>query len=204
MSEILNVSHQYRCIFIHVPKAAGTSIKQALDLPGGGHWTWYYYATYHPELWREYTSFAVVRNPWDRAVSAYRHAKMKHSHWHNEKLGLHPDYELLLDKSFEECLDILLRERERLQHASWAAQATQVAAPKSQGGAVMVDRLLRHETIDHDFRELCGELGAGPFALLTINRSKRSRDYREYYNERTRKVIEQVYAADLETFGYSF
>jgi chondroitin 4-sulfotransferase 11 len=205
MSDISNVSHKLRCIFVHIPKTAGTSIKKAFDMPGPGHWPWYYYAENYPELWRQYTTFAVVRNPWDRMVSAYRFAKMKNSYWHNALVAGPPlDYELLLHKSFEECLTMVDRQREQLKGESWFRQTDWVAGPKAPGGKVMVDRVLRLENLADDFRELCEHLGFEPPPLLKINRSKRSRDYREYYNDNTRKLVERLYASDIETFGYSF
>lgn len=39
----MNISDKYRYIFLHIPKAAATSIKEALELPGSGHLPWQYY-----------------------------------------------------------------------------------------------------------------------------------------------------------------
>jgi hypothetical protein len=198
-----NASHEYRCIFIHVPKAAGTSIKRVFGMLDRGHLPWSYYALCHPELWEAYTSFTVVRNPWDRLVSAYHFARMRNSYWHNPHY-LPDDYELLSQKSFEECVTILREERERLKNLVWHTQMRWVASPKSLGGKVMVDRVLRFENIDHDFRELCRELGVSERELPRINTSDRAGHYQQYYNERTRKIVEEIYAEDIEAFGYSF
>jgi tetratricopeptide (TPR) repeat protein len=199
-----NVSHYYRAIFVHVPKNGGTSIKEVLGMPGGGHPTWQYYALRFPQLWEQYTKFAVVRNPWDRTVSAYHHAKMLRSHWHDERKGLHPDYKLLHDKSFEECLWILLNERGRLRHESWFDQSYYVVDAQSPDKRVMVDYLLRLESLDADFAELCRKLGVPCERLPTVNPSQRAKDYRAYYNDATRKLVEQIYRADIEKFGYTF
>jgi tetratricopeptide (TPR) repeat protein len=199
-----NASHQYRVIFIHVPKNAGSSIKRALDMPGGNHPTWRDYATYYPQLWSEYTSFAVVRNPWDRAVSAYQHARMRESLWQNERLGLHPDYELLRDKSFDECVSILYHQRRALKHLSWFEQAHFVADCQVSPPRVMVGAVLRHESLAADFAEFCRRQGIDCQPLPTVNDSPRARDYRGYYNDQTREMIREIYRADVETFGYSF
>jgi hypothetical protein len=202
-AEVLHTSHKYRCIFIHVPKVAGTSIEQAFEMTGRGHLPWYFYADGYPEYWNAYTTFTAVRNPWDRLVSAYRHAVMKNSHWHSAGGGLHPDYELLADKSLADCLELLVHQRERLTHDAWHPQTTWVAGPRS-GGRVMVEHVLRYEQLAGDFAALCRQLGVEPRPLLTLNRSKRSRDYRQYFDDRTRRLVEQLYAADIETFGYAF
>jgi tetratricopeptide (TPR) repeat protein len=199
-----NTSHDHRCIFIHVPKNGGTSIKEVLDMPGGGHPPWQFYARGYPQLWERYTIFAVVRNPWDRAVSAFHHAKMRRSHWHDEQMGLHPDYRLLHDKSFEECVSILFHQRERLRHESWHEQSFFIVDPDAPDQRIVVDHLLRFESLTADFAELCRKLGIDCQSLPTVNTSQRSRAYREYYNDETRKMIENVYRADIDNFGYSF
>jgi len=204
MAELFNASHKYRCVFIHVPKAAGTSIKTVLNMPGSGHLTWFYYAFYFPQIWRQYTSFAVVRNPWDRIVSTYHFLRMKVSYLHPPEVGPHADYEVLRDRSFEECLTILLRERERLTSEAWYEQTHLVALPVSLGARVMVDRVLRFETLDAEFPRLCAELGVDGRNMPQLNSTKRGRDYREYYNGHTRRLVARLYASDIETFGYSF
>ncbi len=199
-----DISHRYRCIFIHIPKNAGTSIRSALGLRGGGHRPWRYHATGQPQIWRQYTSFAVVRNPWDRAVSAYHHATMQDSHWHKRQSLSHPDYRVLADKSFEECLSILCHQPGRLSHESWLDQTHWIVDAESPEGTIMVETLLRYETLADDFAKLCRRLRIDCDALPTLNRSQRSQDYRSHYTEQTRKMVEQLYAADIRTFGYSF
>jgi chondroitin 4-sulfotransferase 11 len=59
-------------VFIHVPKAAGTSISNALygvDVP---HYTMQHYLKVDPFFFSQVPSFAVVRNPFERVFSAYR------------------------------------------------------------------------------------------------------------------------------------
>jgi hypothetical protein len=128
---------------------------------------------------------------------------MKDSYWHNARL-LPPDYQFLSNKSFEECLSTLHEDRDRLIGEAWHSQSSWVAAPRLLGGELMVDRVLRFETLDHDFAELCRELGAQAENLPRLNPSNRSLDYRQYYNDRSRKLVELIYQADIEAFGYSF
>ena len=199
----INASHQYRCIFVHVPKNAGSSIKRVLDMPGGNHFSWWDYAEHHSRLWEAYASFAVVRNPWDRVVSAYQYAKMEKSYWQNELTGLHSDYLFLRDKSFEECVSILCHQRDLLEHMSWHSQAWYIADKKS-GNKIMVETVLRFESLAEDFAEFRRKLKIDCEPLPMVNTTQRLRDYRTYYNDQTRKMVEQVYRVDVELFGYSF
>jgi hypothetical protein len=61
-----------KLIFVHVPRAAGTSIAQALYGPHCiQHHSARYYRALAPEFWRDSDSFALVRDPFDRFASSY-------------------------------------------------------------------------------------------------------------------------------------
>ena len=61
-----------KLIFIHVPRAAGTSISTALFGPRNTlHYSIRYYRTVNPRFYAEAESFAVLRDPMDRFISSY-------------------------------------------------------------------------------------------------------------------------------------
>ncbi len=57
-----------KCIFVHIPKSAGTSVKNALfpNTKGPGHRMAMDYYLENPKKYEEYFVFAFVRNPFDR------------------------------------------------------------------------------------------------------------------------------------------
>lgn len=201
----INISDIYQCIFIHIPKAAGNSIKEALELPGRGHLPWQYFYLVYPEKWDSYTKFAVVRNPWDRVVSAYHYAIMDKNFWHdNLKQGdLHPDYELLSKKTFAECCEIIRDRRNLLRHEAWYPQHVWIAKKENGSNSLMVDLILRYENLENDFTVLCEKLGISNIHLPQVNPSNPEM-YRTYYSDETRKIIEHVYATDIKLFKYEF
>lgn len=199
----MNISDKYRCIFIHIPKAAGTSVKQALQLPGQGHPPWVYFASNYPRRWQQYLKFTIVRNPWDRVVSAYSYAKMANSYWHNPETFPHPDHEVLKGSNFTQCCEMLLRHRDQLRHESWHPQYAWLLARQGDKEVLAVDRILRFETLDSDFLDLCKTLNVKANKLSEINPSKRSH-YTDYYDDHTRSIIAEVYAKDIALFGYEF
>src|SRR5579863_90564 len=74
----------HQCIFIHVPKTAGTSIARALfDAPVSAV-PYLEYERANPSKFRRYFKFCFVRNPWDRLLSAYFHVR-EHGGWGCEK-----------------------------------------------------------------------------------------------------------------------
>jgi len=58
-------------LFIHVPKNGGTSLKRALYAFDPGHATLRFYDWLAPSLRRDATSFALLRDPFDRFLSGY-------------------------------------------------------------------------------------------------------------------------------------
>jgi hypothetical protein len=202
---ILNISDRYKCIFIHVPRVAGTSIKETLQLPGRGHLPWQYYYLVYPDQWDSYVKFAVVRNPWDRVVSAYSYAKMDKSYWHDnlKRITPHPDYDLLSQKTFGECCEILRDNRALLKHESWQPQHIWIAKKNDGSHSLMIDLLLRHDNLQADFTILCEKLGLNNISLRQVNPSKREK-YRSYYSDETKKIVEDAYAPDIELFKYEF
>jgi hypothetical protein len=78
------ISHQYKCIFIHVQRTGGTTIERWLQ--GEDQWnihhntkhitTGYARDRAYPEYFNEYFKFAFVRNPYERVMSELLHAGM--------------------------------------------------------------------------------------------------------------------------------
>ena len=62
-------------VFIHIPKAAGTSISRELYGRTLGHYSFQELERWAPELLYDCIVFTVVRDPYDRAVSAYDFAR---------------------------------------------------------------------------------------------------------------------------------
>lgn len=60
-------------VFLHVPKAAGSAISQALYGTRLGHPTAGEVAEFSARAWRELPRFAVIRDPFSRLASAYRY-----------------------------------------------------------------------------------------------------------------------------------
>ncbi|WP_448570995.1 sulfotransferase family 2 domain-containing protein [Trichothermofontia sp.] len=67
----------HRCIFFHIPKAAGISVAKSLfGSLGGGHVTAQRVVIiFSQHEFESYFKFTFVRNPWDRLLSAYNYIK---------------------------------------------------------------------------------------------------------------------------------
>ncbi|WP_346894373.1 sulfotransferase family 2 domain-containing protein [uncultured Roseibium sp.] len=66
-----NICHDRKVAFIHNPKAAGTSFRHWFGI-SGPHNHGFPTINIPLEIWHSYTSIVVVRDPIERALSAYR------------------------------------------------------------------------------------------------------------------------------------
>lgn len=163
-------------IFIHIPKTGGTSIRTALyGKHGYGHMRAVDVNTYGNKM------VSCVRNPYDRAVSIYGHIQNG-------------------GKVYKEgFVDFILSGG--LQNQALAGNEVTIASPCcdyicNSEGEIIVDHLLRFESLVDDFKSLTG-MGIG-----WHNASNRDKDYMQYYNTKARDTVKNFYAKDFEIFEY--
>ena len=70
-----DINDKYKIIFIHIPKNAGISIEEALFDKKIGHKSILQFESHNLKKYHEYFKFTVVRNPYDRLVSAFHFLK---------------------------------------------------------------------------------------------------------------------------------
>jgi len=188
------ISHEHKIIFIHVPKAAGTSITETLRMDDAGHHPAQYYGLKYPSQWKRYNKFTVVRNPWDRMVSNYEYARLDKSYWHDASNDTkHPDYDLLKDASFKDCVE-LLRDNKLNHKYLWRAQTVYTHFNKKP-----TCKVFKYEKLAEDpvFKKLVP-------GLLKVNCNSKPKNYQEYYDDESRLIVESVYGNDIKLLKYKF
>ena len=211
------VSHELRCIFIHIPRTGGTSIERVLgmfrdwrvenreamfgliqsrDLQGKVSITQFLQHASAREVrdlltpeCANYFSFAFVRNPWDRMVSVFCHKDP------NLAMCLAAAGIDLQSLSFDQFLGTA----RAFDHVHLVPQAKFIYDDR---GACLVDFLGRFEHLERDFAAVRQHLRIDA-ELSWHNRSTHG-DYRQYYDERRRRVVAELYREDIEAFGYEF
>ena len=191
---------QRRCIYVHVPKTGGTSVKKLL-CPGKSpsHTTLHYFSLLFtgPEF-RSFFKFAFVRNPWDRLLSAYRFLKRGGRGPGDE--GFRERY-LTRYESFEDFVLNGLHEPEVIGYLHLVPQERFVVLGRRQ---IALDFLGYYESLAPDFEYVAGRLGL-PTALPWENRSDDTgSDYRDAYTGPMIDKVAAVYCEDAELFGYGF
>lgn len=190
------ISHKYKVIFIHIPKNAGTSIVEALEMDDEGHHKFDYYQNKYPNEWENYKKIAVIRNPLDRTVSNYEYSRLDESYWHSftnkTPYGPHPDYNLLKNVDFAGCVNLLYEDRSLFKHHGWDSQYPYVINSKQE---IIVDHLIDYENINEELKNLFN------IELKKINQSNH-KEYKDYYNEDLLEKVHQIYKKDLKIFNF--
>lgn len=190
-------------IFIHVPKAAGTSIKTKLyGKIEGGHRRIVEYYGYDPVRTRAFFKFGFVRNPWSRLLSAYSYlTQKKQSTSRDQKFT---DAFLSDKRDFTDFVKALedVRYRRIVQcYDHFQLQAYWICRPGEHKHSL--NFLGRFETLSADIEEL-NEKKSLDLQVGPPMRKSSHGDYRDSYTDKTRRIVEDVYAKDILIFGYSF
>jgi hypothetical protein len=196
---------EYRCIFIHIPKCAGMSINRTLfNNHGGGHAPiGRYRIIYSPEEFRDYFKFAFVRNPWDRAFSAYNFLRKGGLHTGDQRWAKR---NLAAFRTFNDFVRRGLRRRRILNHLHFRPQHTFVCEPLRRKPSV--DFIGYYENLHVDFarvyRRLTGRASAPHLFHGNRSRSTANSTYVDHYSREAREIVADLYRRDVALFGYDF
>ncbi|MGB3621370.1 MAG: sulfotransferase family 2 domain-containing protein, partial [Ketobacter sp.] len=222
------ICKEFKCIFVHVPKAAGMSVEHYfLNLLG---MTWetraplllrpnddpskgparlaHLYAEEYvkfgyisQEQFNEYYKFSFVRNPWARIVSEY---KFRH---HNIRF------------TFSDFIKHHLPEPG--MDDAYRHIVPQYNFTHSPDGQCLVDYIGKFESLQNDFDVVAKQLGFADSTLPHINDTKKNaqyglnwklrkwlmsfqqkehKNYRDYYNDELKKIVSKLYEQDIDTY----
>jgi hypothetical protein len=188
--------NRHRCIFIHIPKTAGSSVVRILFGEASRHVPYFEYERANPIKFRRYFKFAFVRNPWDRLVSTYFFLRAG---------GMNDQDRAWAERNLSGYADFGDFVREWLNEQSiwsWIHFYPQYHFVLNDAGSTMVDYLGRFERLDADFQFVARRLGM----VANVPKSNKSnhRHFATYYDDKTREIVARVYARDIDAFGYKF
>lgn len=190
-----------RCIFVHIPKAAGISVGYALfGRHTGNHLSVSDYQTvFSRKEFEAFFKFAIVRNPWDRLLSAYRFLKKG---GRNEGDRRWAERHLAEFDDFQEFVMKWVSTENVRKGVHFKPQCDFIQVPGDD--QLQIDYLGRFESLESDFQHICERLGVDA-VLRHSNRSTQSnRDFRQQYDDRMIQIVADVYRKDIEVLGYDF
>lgn len=188
------------CIFIHIPKTAGTSIAQTLKIDPDRPTPYYQYLRANPSKFRRCFKFAFVRNPWDKLVSAFFYLQREGTNLAAESPNFRAWWEknFVQHENFEAFVCNWLRPETAATDVHFRPQSSFICDPS---GRVMMDFVGRFESLDSDFDIVARRLRVD--ARLPVTNQSRHVIYREYYTPRMDALVREVYASDCQIFGYT-
>jgi chondroitin 4-sulfotransferase 11 len=186
------ISLRHNFAFVHVNKAGGTSVTEALapfeDVQP--HVLDHDQATIYRDylgraLWAEMFSFAFIRNPWDRMVSSYEFRRQYLPDVRS------PHVLAAAKLSFREWMlgPVADDPRDR----EWSDQLWMVC---DHDGSPMVSQIYLYEDLIVGFADACHKIGIETPALGEFNKTDRA-DYRDYYDAETDALVRERFSRDL-------
>lgn len=200
------ISHEHKFVFIHITKTAGTSISSALckahgaslkkpdqvysgrgvggDIPKKHQPNPLEVHSTLIDVQRTgkidgYLSFCVIRNPWERIFSFYQNRK---------RMG---------DKELEG-----LGFAETFRKHNYLLIQPQTFWMRGLSGEIEIGVILRMESLEDDFNSLIERMGID-CQLPRLNRSDQI-NYRDQYDDYSRRLVSEHYRYEIERYGYEF
>lgn len=188
---------QHSCLFIHVPKCAGSSICTAMfDGWRPGHLPLYWYEEQFPEQFARAFKFAFVRDPLERAYSAYAFLRG------NELSARdHAAQRMVRQyRDFDDFVSRWLRPETIARQLHFAAQTDFLT---DSLGQLALDFVGYQEHLERDFALVCEHLGLdSQLPHANSSRERQALPAREFCSVRTRRLVRRVYQRDYEMLGY--
>lgn len=197
-----NLERKNKFIFIHIPKTAGNSVISSLyGAAATGHHPLKKYYRHDKTAYYAYFKFGFVRNPWDRAVSAYHYLYQGGKGFYDEEFK---NKYIRHCRSFSDFVNTLENEeRLRTKIMMWPHFRSQHCFLLDMENKIGVDYLGKFETLEDDFERLCRILKLS--SQLKRSNSSNHDDYRSYYTSETMvDTIGQLYSEDCKLFSYDF
>ncbi len=227
------ISHEFKCIFIHIPKTAGSSIEVFFEeYPRTQH----VLATeclkeYGGKDWNRYYKFAFVRNPWDRVLSWYlwlERDAILYDWQHNIGAGgwnlksdwgingghprVVPSWYTGMKDGFKDFIFSIKSTKDKKDYnlkikgngGKGKWIASQLTWLKNSRGKIPLNYVGRFEHLERDFKRVCKKLKIIQDPLPKAKVMQNRPHYSQFYDKETTKQVRKLYADDIQYFGYKF
>ena len=172
---------QYKTIFIHIPKSAGTSIieyfgNQSFRIQPNKHADIYEIKRKFKNSYNNYRKFAIIRNPYDKMVSWYFYLKR----------NLGKKYNIIEFNDW-------IKDPLKFWHIN---DPISFLKPQYDWIDETVE-IIKFENLNEDLSNFFNEK-----IILPITNKSKHKYYLEYYNDESLNIIYNKYKKDFEKFNY--
>lgn len=208
----MRVSNKLGIIFLSNPKTGSTTVRNILDpyseIKSGitdkelfHHLKAEEARNYLKEKdidWNDYLVITTIRNPFARAVSNYFYSKPDNSGKHFYEKGY--DESSAFDLDFNNWLKLKFNKNGKIpgliSYEDFCC---------NKEGKCIVDLVIPIENIDNELPKLLKSMGVKlNYEKIPVSNTTKHKDYKFYFNEETRLLIEENYKKDIEIGNYSF
>jgi hypothetical protein len=197
------ICHEKKCIFIHIPKTAGTSIEQFLKEKGKNnieyigvrnnrslqHLTAFELKRELGPIFTNYYKFSIIRNPYNRLLSEY--------YWTPLNIGY---------KAGETKADFITHVANIVKNKLYFNNIyndhfiPQYLFLYGNGKNILVDNVFKYEDLDESIKYLKHKINIDN-DLPFLNKSKGD-IVKTYWNNRQKERIYKIYQKDFIVFNY--
>jgi hypothetical protein len=186
-------------IMIHIPKSAGTSVSRALYGRPVGHYKASDYLAISRKEFKKYFVFSIVRNPWDRVVSAYSFAKQGGTDYVQPLPN-----DIYKSPQFSDFKTFVMRwlAFQDLSKCDVVFQPQHIFVCDTDKH-ILVDYIGRYEALNDAIEYVSRQVNKS-ISIKALNKSERQTRYQDYYDDETKQMVARLYADDISIFSYSF
>lgn len=154
-----------------------------------------------------YFKFTFVRNPWDRILSCYLNKIMKDPNFEDKNYAhgiarfLQPYRVFHGGMSFKDFVKAISKIDDKISNPHFRSQYYMLIDDQDK---IIVDYVGKFESLSEDFKKVAARCGLPSSELPHINKTENRKNYTEYYDEETIRLVAERYKKDIELFGYKF
>lgn len=195
------VSADLKCVFIHIPKCAGSSINQDLKLQSIG-FSGHSPASCHFDYLGDYFSFTFIRNPYDRVASAYKYfQKLTSGHRWYKRNSIIADAAAKMN--FNEFVNHILDFQKLMVREEGSFESGIHFQPFDYFLDEKINYIGRFEDIQKDYSYIRSRLNL-PVKILRKTNSTNNNDYKEIYSGNAERIVYNIYNQDIKKYKYQF
>lgn len=219
------ISREHKCIFVHIPKTAGTSIEKKLglfdELEQGvqDHRGIRHLEPWSSEHIRHLSSKRGIRIFLERLLESYRYERplaakkfkgyFKFSFVRNTWSRVYSWYRnVLRDSMHREALGVdkdTSLKKFLIEHHQQTGLNSQFYWLRGVDKKVRVDFIGRFENLEEDFESVCNKIGiSDPSLPKILHTDTEIKHYRKGYDSETKNIVEERYSEEIDYFGFEF
>lgn len=159
---------------------------------------------YEEEEFKKMYKFVIVRNPFDRIVSAWKYLFRNQSLYDVRFLISNPKY-WLMKYDFNYFLTQLPKFWKNKADRNICMHTLPIWPDiTDKEGNLLVDEIFKLEEIDQGIASINEKLGTSIKQISKMNVNRSENAYHKYYNKKSINLVENLFSEDLERLGYDF